>query len=69
MVMSGCIRMLVHLIRRSIDAATFKFVKILAESQSIDASNAVQLGGPAERQKTLLYRGPRNCTSSKLGYC
>ena len=36
--------MLVHLIYRSMDAATFKFVKTLADSQSIDASNAVQLG-------------------------
>lgn len=42
--MLGCIRMLVHLIYRSMDAATFKFVKTLADSQSIDASNAVQLG-------------------------
>ena len=46
--MLGCICMLVYLIHRPMEAVTFKFVKILADSQSIDASNALSAG----RQKT-----------------
>ena len=63
--MLGCIRMLVYLIHRSMDAATFKFVKTLADSQSIDASIAVSAG----RQKTSIDRRLQNRTSLTLGYC
>ena len=57
--------LLVHLKHRSMDVATFKFVKALADSQSIDASNAVSAG----RQKTSIYPRLRNRTSFTLGYC